>query len=349
MPSSTGPSLLPAENLHVDVRGCIPVGLSGRMLGIGHDGVVHSVLVSPAWGASYQTQQLPTRTPVHNVFAFGGAILALSDESPAYELTADLGTFRVVDLAGQGRSLLPFPKHDPITGELHLVARAHDGTQSHVVVTAGALTRRGRDILDVSQRITDLALTPDRIVFVASGFVGIAPREGEARTTWIATGAPAPHPVHAHGAGDTVLLFVVTPLLERWTLHAAKGTVTREVLDPTPRGFAHCSVDSAGGGPRWLWTTGDVTICRHDLVDSRRAHHNVGPHEPGDFVVVADAARPDDTDGGWLVGLVHDASGTTTLRVFDAADIAGPAVATVRIPRPIRHGTRSTWIPSTQH
>ena len=97
-----------------------------------------------------------------------------------------------------------------------------------------------------------------------------------------------------------------------------------------------------------MWTTGDETIGRHDLVDSRHAHHSLRPSQPGDFVVVPDAARPDHIDGGWFVGLVHDPSSTTTdLRVSDAADIT-EAVATVRIPRPIPHGLRCTWMPATQ-
>jgi carotenoid cleavage dioxygenase-like enzyme len=102
--------------------------------------------------------------------------------------------------------------------------------------------------------------------------------------------------------------------------------------------------------PRFVWTTGGETIGRHDLVDSRHAHRSLRPHVPGDFVVVPDPARPDDTDAGWLVGFVHDLSGNTTdLRVIDAAAIAELAVATVRIPRPIARELRCTWIPSSQH
>jgi len=350
MSSPTGPSFPPAEHLDVQVRGSVPVGLSGRLLGIGRDGIVHSLVIGPGRPAWYQTQRLGTEASVRNVLEFGGTILAFGDDAPAHELSAGLDAFRAVDLAGHGRLLVPFPKRDPVTDELHLVARARDGAQSHVVVTAGALTRRDRPILDVSRRITDLALTADRVVFVAPGIVGIAPREGEARTRCFATGAPAPHPVHAHDAGDTVVLFVLTPMLERWTLHVGAGTTRREVLDPTPRRFAHASDGDAGGAPRWVWTTGDETIRGHDLVAARRTHHDLRPWVPGDFVVAADAARPDGVDGGRLIALVHGPSDTATeLRVFDAADVTRPAVATVGIPRPVPPGLRCTWIPSSEH
>ncbi len=341
MPTSAGPSLPPPVHLDLEVHGSIPAGLSGQMVGIGPDGVVHSVVLSSAHGASYRTRRLLGEATVRNVLVFGGTILAFGDDSQAHELSADLDTCRLVDLAGQGRVLAPFPKHDPVTRDLHLVAQAVDGTQqSHVVVAASALTRSERPILDAPRLITDFALTADRVLFAASGFVGIAPRTGEARTTWIATNTPALHPFHARDAGDEVVLLALTPSLERWTLSA--GSVQREVLDPTPRRFAHLGDEGIHRAPRWVWTTGDDTLRRHDLVHSRHAHHSLRPYEVGDFAVVADAKRP---SGDWLVGFVRAPSGLTSdLRVIDAAHIDAPAVATIRVPRPFPHGLRCTWI-----
>lgn len=350
MPSPVSSSLPPPEHVDVTTRGSIPRGLSGCLVGIGHDQVVRSVLLRPGQTPSYQAQQLRTHTTLHNVLAFGGITLVLGDDSPAYELSAELDTFGVVDLAGQDRALAAFPKHDVATGELHLVAHTQDGTQSHVIVTAGALTRRRRPILHTPQRITDLALTSDSVVFVADGFVGITPREGDARTTWMVTEVADPHLVQAHDAGDAIVVLVLTPTLERWTLHAGARTVEREMLDPTPRRFAHLIDNAREGAPRWAWTTGDATIGRHDLVDSRHVHHAVAPGVPGDFVVVPDSGQPDDVGGGWLIGFVHRAAGSTTdLRVIDAADLTAPAVATVRIPHRIPPDLRCTWIPSAQH
>jgi carotenoid cleavage dioxygenase-like enzyme len=350
MPAPTDPSHSLSPDVDIDVPGTIPRGLAGRMVGIGRDGFVHSVQIRADQTVSYRSRRCQTDAIVDHIVEFGDSLLAFGDDTLAYELSAELDTLHPVDLAGRGRSLAPFPKQDPTTGELHLVAHAADGTQAHVVVSAGAFTRSNRPILDAPNRVTDLVLTGDRVVFVADGSVGITSRDDQARTTWIVTGDLAPQPVHAHDAGDTVVLFALTPSLERWTVHPGAGSVQREVLDPTPRRFAHPAGDGADGAPRVLWTTGDETIRRHDLVDSRRVHKNLGPFVPGDFVVASDTQRPGGTGEGWLVGLVHDLLGTTTdLCVFDAADLARPAVATVRVPRPIPQGIRCTWIPSTHH
>ena len=308
MPSSTGPSLQTSHDVDIDVCGLVPPTLSGRLLGIGR-GVVHSVEVRPGRSVTYRSRRTRPEVDVHHVVAFSGTTLAFGDDLPAFELSAALDTLRPVDLAGQGRPLAPFPKHDPTTGELHVIAGAVGEAQAHVVVSAGALTRRNRPIVDTPNHITDLALTRDRVVFVADGFIGIASREGEVRTTWIATGVPAPDPVHAHDAGDTVVLVALTPIAR--AVDAAPrqpGSIQREVLDPTPRRFAHCGNEGVDGTPRSLWTTGNGTIGHHDLVASRHVHHDLWPDVPGDLVFVADPTRPSDADGGWLVGFVHDAS-----------------------------------------
>lgn len=348
MPSPTDPSNPPPHDVNLNVRGAVPPGLSGRLVGIDRDGVVHSVQVREG-RVSYRGHRFRTDAILHNLVAFGDSILAFGDDSPAYELTTEIDTLRCVDLAGHGRSVAAYPKHDPATGELNLIAHDTDGLQAHVVVSAGALTRHSRLVLDTPSRIADLALTSDQVVFVADGFVGVAPRDGEARPTWIATGFAAPHPVHAYEAGDTVVLLALTPSLERLTLHPGTGNLQREVLDPTPRRFAHCGNDGADGASHCLWTTGNWTIGHHDLLSSRHVHHNLRPDVPGDLVFVTDATRESKAGGGWLVGFVHNPSGAATeLCVIDAADIVKPAIATVAIPRLVPRGLRCSWIPSTR-
>lgn len=212
MPSSTGPVLPPPHHLHLEVHGSVPPGLSGRWLGVGADGAVHALDLGPAPAATYRIQQLPTVAAVRNVVAFGGTVLVFLDDSLAHELSAGLDTFRVVDLAGQRRVPTPFPQHDPATGELHLVARGHDHTQFHIIVTAGALTRRGRPIEGAPGPVTDLTLTPDHVLLTGEGFVGIAARGAEARTTWITTARLG---VLGHGPADDVVL-VASGVDGRW-------------------------------------------------------------------------------------------------------------------------------------
>jgi carotenoid cleavage dioxygenase len=335
------------------VQGVLPAGLSGRLLGVGpcsdaEGSVVHSVHLDGGRFVSYRNRRVGTATVVTNIIHFGGAILALGDGSPAYELNPDLDTLRRVDLAGLSRGLAASPKRDPLTGDLHLLAVATEEAQAHVVVSSGSLTRASRPIMDGPKPIRDLAITQDRVVFLADGVVGVATHEGEARVTWITTALDAPHPVHAHDADDTVVIYAITPSLERWTLHTASRTLRREVLDPSPKRFARTSEHLNGEPPRYLWTTGGETADKHDLATTSCTRHIFRPRRlPGDLVFVADETRRFEADGGWLVGFAHDASGyKTELVVLDAADIACPTIATVQIPRRIPLGLRSIWIPS---
>ncbi len=78
-----------------------------------------------------------------------------------------------------GRRRRPVPEARPGHGRAAPHRSRCRRTQAHVVVSAGALTRRSRPIVDTPNRITDLALTGDRVVFVADGFVGVMSRGGE--------------------------------------------------------------------------------------------------------------------------------------------------------------------------
>ena len=364
MAPPTEPALSPTNDIELrseatitglPVRGTLPAGLSGRLVAIGPNSesgksVFRSVHLHEGRAESYRSRWVISDTVVaSNIIAFGGSILALGDGSLAYELTSDLTTLRRVDLAGQSRGMSAYPKRDPLTGDLHVLAVDATGAEAHVVVSSGALTRTNRPIVGAPNRIKDLAITRDRVVFVADGFAGVTSHDGEARATWITTGVDAPHLVHAHDAGDTTVIHAVTPSLERWTMHAASATMQREVIDPTPRRFARTSGHGVDPVPRFLWTTGHETADKYDLATTRYVRHFFGfRRTPGDLVFVADTSRPSDADGGWLVGFVHHASrDETDLVVLDAADMDRPAIATVRIPRRIASGHQSTWIPST--
>jgi len=367
----TEPSHSPGNEL--TVHGTLPAGLSGQLLGIGpdvgaQDGVVHSIELDAGRIIGHRCRLVltdavarrlgtePTRGPrgagpdivASNIVAFGGSILALGG-ALAYELTSDLATLRRVDVAGQSRGVAPFPKPDPVTGELHVLAVGPRGAHAHVVVSAGALTRRSRPIAGVASRVTDLAISRHHVVYAADGFVGVAARDAEAQPIWIATGGDAALLVHAHDVGETVVVLTLTPALETWTLHPASRLIRRDVLDPTPRRFARTADHRLDQAPRFVWTSGDDTVDKHDLTSAGSVTHIFRQDRiPGDLAFVADPARADDADGGWLVGFVHHASGNyADLVILDAADIARPAIATVRIPQCIPRRLHSTWIPST--
>jgi 8'-apo-carotenoid 13,14-cleaving dioxygenase len=374
-----------ASVIDPDVHGVLPAALSGRLLGIGigygsdssdstsgsvggGDGVVHSVHLHAGRGISYRSRWIRTDRVAQRlgvevssgpprsrldvvasaIVAFGDSILAFGVDSLAYELTTDLDTLRRVDLAGQFRGLSPYPKHDRTTGELHLIAGAADGSQAHVVLPPGALTRRSRPIDGAPSRVQQLALTRDRVVFAGDGFVGVTSRDGEGPVTWMATDVRAPDLLHGRESGEIVEVLVGSPSLERWTLDAASAIASRDVLDPTPRQFICIGDHVVDAAPRFLWTVGDGAVDKHDLATHSHVRHGCGPSQPGDLVFVADPSRPSDADAGWLVGFAHtDSPDAAEVVVFDAADFTGSPIAAVRIPRPIPLGLHSTWIPST--
>ena len=362
-------------------HGTFPAGLSGQLIAIGpsvdadssgidtpdaDNGMVHSVLLHAGRFISYRSRWVVTTSVAQrlgvapppgprntgpdivasNIVAFGGSILALGEGSLAHELTPELDTLRRVDLAGQSRALAAFPKRDPITGGLHLLTVAPTETQAHVVVSSGALTRTTRTLDDAPTRITDLAITRDRVVLAADGFIGVMPRAADSHTTWITTDLDSTLLIHAHDVGDSVVVYAVTPWLERWTLRASSATMHREVLDRTPRRFARTSDQPVDEVPRFLWTAGNGTADKHDLETMNHVRRIFRPGHPGDLVFVRDVARLDDADGGWLVGFVHNqAPDETDLVVLDAADLA--LIDSVRIHRHIPCGVHSTWVPST--
>ena len=283
MPAPIRPLLLPSDDRDVEadstvagltIAGGFPAGLSGRLLVIGPDangdGVIHCIHVRAGCSVSYQRSWVNTdvvaqrlgidRSPgpsngdpdivTGNIVVFCGSILAHGDGSLAYEVTPELDTVRRVDLAGQSRGVTGFPKIDPATGDLHLLTVAAAGTQAHVMISAGALTRTTRTIAAAPAPVNDLAITRDRVVFVANGFVGMTSRAPEANTTWLPTGVDATRLVHAHDVGDTVVVVALTPSLERWTLTPASSrAVAREVLDPAPQHFVSTARVRQGG---WL-------------------------------------------------------------------------------------------------
>jgi carotenoid cleavage dioxygenase-like enzyme len=348
MPSPTDPSKPPSQNVELDVLGALPAVLSGRLVGVSRDGTVHS-LDMHGERLTYSVRRFHTDAVIHSLFRFGTSMLAFGEGASAYELDTDNGTLVRVDLAGHGRMLAAYPRQDLATGELHLVADDTDGGQAYIVVSAGAMTRRSRPIVGASCRIHGVSLSRDHTIFVADGLIGVTPRDGESRTTWIATDAAAPHPVYAHDTDGGVALLALTPSLERWMLQPDSGTIKREVLDDSPRRFAHLRADAIDAVPKWLWTTGGDTIGRHDLVHSRHTHRRLHAQVPGDFVVVAGTTPPVDINGGWLIGFVRKSpDAVTELHVSDAADITATAVATAGVPRPIPLEVHFTWISSIQ-
>jgi carotenoid cleavage dioxygenase-like enzyme len=358
MAPASDPSSLPVHRLETvegdefgggEVRGAIPTAMSGRLLAVGA-GKVHAVHLRNGQVAERRVARaawLAGRSAASSgIFVLGRRILAFTHDALAHELDPDLATAWAVDLAGRSQRLIARPRHDPTNGDLHMVATATDGSHAHVVVSAGALTRRSRPIPDAPNEPVGLAVTREHVLFLCDGFVGVTSHDPQARITWIATGVSAPMPVHAHDTGDQVVLHVVTTSLERWIVDVCAGGAERHVIDPGRCWSAGTPDHPSDAAPRFVWTIGEHAAQTHDLGTGRHARHLFAAGRPGDLVFVPDEARAQHPDGGWLVGFVAGASAAgTDLVVLDAADVDGPAVASVPVGCCGSPALRSTWLP----
>ncbi|MFN7173993.1 MAG: carotenoid oxygenase family protein [Thermaurantiacus tibetensis] len=141
--------------------------------------------------------------------------------------------------------------------------------------------------------------------------------------------------------------------LERWTLDPAAGTVARRVLDDRPQEFPRIDERRTGRRHGHVWTAevdlatvvATPRLLAHDVEAGSSQVHDFGPGAMvGEFVHVPRGKRELE---GWLVGLVAwPGEGRSALMILDAADIAAPPVAEVRIPRRIPPGFHGNWIPA---
>ncbi len=146
-----------------------------------------------------------------------------------------------------------------------------------------------------------------------------------------------------------MVVHATTPALERWNVQRDNAAVDRSVIDADPQSFGRINDRRAGLPHRYLYSVEHLggSVLKHDLVTGARTRHDAGgARRCGQFLFAPDAQRRTDEDGGWLLGLVNDDSDHTNLVVLDAADLAFPAIAAVRLPRPLPRGLHGLWSPT---
>ena len=150
---------------------------------------------------------------------------------------------------------------------------------------------------------------------------------------------------------NAVVVYTLTPSLERWTLQRATPSPHRAGSRPNA---ARVRAEQRAVARR---TDSLLLDGRRQCDPQTRPHHRTtrDPRlshpdtQPGDLIFVADPARSTVEDGGWLIALLHQDGGSeASLVVLDAADLARRPVATVHIPRQIPAGRHALWIPSTR-
>jgi carotenoid cleavage dioxygenase len=143
--------------------------------------------------------------------------------------------------------------------------------------------------------------------------------------------------------------------LHRWTIDRAAGAVRSTPLDDVscefPRvderrlgrkhryGYAAVEPDPTSRMPAWS------AIRRYDLergtFQTRTFAPGSGAGEPL-FVPRSPTSAEDD---GWVIVLVYDPSrNASDFHVLDAHDVAGEAVATVRLPHRVPYGFHGNWV-----
>ncbi|MEV5509129.1 carotenoid oxygenase family protein [Streptomyces orinoci] len=174
------------------------------------------------------------------------------------------------------------------------------------------------------------------------------------------------HAFNAYDQGKTVVLHVVryphyaapalgraVPVLWRWTIDLARGTVAEEQLDDTRCEFPRIDDRLAGAPARYghATVTGSPgiepepgTLLRYDLHSGAVRRHEFGP---GRIPAEAAFAPADDRPGGagWLLSYVYDAAtDTSDLVILDADELSAPPVAVVHLPQRVPYGFHGNWI-----
>jgi carotenoid cleavage dioxygenase-like enzyme len=141
--------------------------------------------------------------------------------------------------------------------------------------------------------------------------------------------------------------------LHRWRIDAAAGRVSETELDDRAIEFPRCDDRRTGLAHRYGYAVftdqgADVNsgtaLVRYEN-GAGATVHDFGPGRvPGEGVFVPAAAGAAE-DAGWVMTYVYDAARAgSDLVILDAADFAGPAVATITLPQRVPFGFHGSWI-----
>ena len=155
-------------------------------------------------------------------------------------------------------------------------------------------------------------------------------------------------------AADAAALGVAR--LHRWTLDPATGSVTETARDDRPVEFPTLDDRLVGRASRYLHAVSDgadapsaaeargiaAIVEYDDATGAADTHPLDAAAGEAVFVPAQDGTAEDD---GWLLTITTRRDGSASqLLVLDAADLAGPAVAAVTLPRGVPAGFHRSWI-----
>jgi carotenoid cleavage dioxygenase len=195
--------------------------------------------------------------------------------------------------------------------------------------------------------------------------IGLLPRGGDASDVrWIGIDPCwVFHTMNAYDDGDRIVLDLVKfpsflrdgrlegnppPVLDRWTIDPAAGTVAQQTLDDRNQEFPRVDDRLSSLPHRYGYTVtseaGEGILKR----DYRTGRTERRPFPAGSAVgeaVFVPAAPDAGEDDGYLMTLAYDTErAATDLVVFSAQDFTGDPVATVHLPVRVPAGFHGSWV-----
>jgi len=143
--------------------------------------------------------------------------------------------------------------------------------------------------------------------------------------------------------------------LKRWTIAPDRSRVAESLLDDRPIEFPKINDGHCGLAHQFVYaveTGGETGTGRHqaltkfDVNSGETASHVFHDAMISEFVHIAppSASREDD---GWLMGYVFDRTrGASDLIILDAATIAKPPIARIKLPCRVPQGFHGNWMPN---
>ncbi len=208
--------------------------------------------------------------------------------------------------------------------------------------------------------------------------IGILPRKGTAEdVVWIQTDPCFSfHPVNARTDGDVITaeLWVFPrspmitggegggpPVLHRWVIDLASGSVKDEQLDDRPAEFGRIDERRSGLAYRHLYSLGSMdfvgmkgepegfnSLFHYDLEkDSRIEHRLPSGDTVGEPIFVPRTPEAAEGDGFVLAIVYRTAEDRSDMLVLDAQNMSGEPLATIQLPHRIPYGFHGNWVPAT--
>ncbi|MFT7652591.1 MAG: carotenoid cleavage dioxygenase-like enzyme [Limisphaerales bacterium] len=173
------------------------------------------------------------------------------------------------------------------------------------------------------------------------------------------------HPLNAYEEGDDIIIDVcrmahsmkpgageVPPVLHRWTIHQASGTVSESQLDDKAVEFPRVPDAVVGLKHRFGYTAEfgsglptAVAFRKYDLQTGESKAHDLGAGRLGGEPVFVPAQGASNEDDGYLMSFVYDAAeNRSDLVIVDASTMSNEPVATVHLPNRVPAGFHGSWV-----